>query len=178
MRRTSRTAATDKPQDAATAIEQMYSHPGFLLRRAHQIAAAVFEQECEALLTPPQFSALSLIGLVPNIDQMSVARITGLDRNTIAVVITNLIKQGWVTRTPDPTDGRRYCLEMTAAGRSVTNRVRARAEKAEQRLLSGFSASEATQFVQLLRTFVDNFNEDSRSPVDDTALPAAQLRLR
>jgi DNA-binding MarR family transcriptional regulator len=168
----------DPASTVPDAVDQMYSHPGFLLRRAHQIAASVFEQECDAVLTPPQFSVLSLIGTVPGVDQMTVARVVGFDRTTVAVVIGNLERQGWVEKQSDPRDGRRYCLVATRAGLRVLEQVRARAERSEKRLLSAFSAAESRQFVALLRRFVDSFNEDSRAPVDATALPIARLRQR
>jgi DNA-binding MarR family transcriptional regulator len=169
---------TSQTKEATEAVEQMYSHPGFLLRRAHQIAAAIFEQESEGVLTPPQFSTLTLVSLLPGIDMMTVGRIIGLDRTTVAVVITNLIKQGWLNRTSDPEDGRRYRLDLTDQGRAISAKLRAHAEASELRLLSAFTPSQAKTFVQLLRKFVDNFNEDSRAPVDETALPQAQLRRR
>jgi hypothetical protein len=47
---------------AAPALQRLYSRPGFLLRRAHQISAAVFEDECRAVgLTPAQFGVLTVL---------------------------------------------------------------------------------------------------------------------
>ena len=46
-------AALDLPLPAPkppAALARLYARPGFLLRRAHQISAAVFEDECRALL--------------------------------------------------------------------------------------------------------------------------------
>ena len=37
-------------------LARLYARPGFLLRRAHQISSAVFEDACKGLaLTPAQF---------------------------------------------------------------------------------------------------------------------------
>ena len=47
-------------------LSRLYARPGFLLRRAHQISAAVFEDECRELaLTPAQFGVLTVLQVAP-----------------------------------------------------------------------------------------------------------------
>ena len=61
-------------------LSRLYARPGFLLRRAHQISAAVFEDECRALaITPAQFGVMTVLGAHPCMDQSSLARALGFD---------------------------------------------------------------------------------------------------
>ena len=54
---------------ASKHLARMYARPGFLLRRAHQISAAVFEDECKSVgLTPAQFGVLTVLHSSPGLD--------------------------------------------------------------------------------------------------------------
>ena len=56
-------------------LSLLYAGPGFLLRRAHQISAAVFEDECKSVaLTPAQFGVLNVLHASPGLDQSSLGR--------------------------------------------------------------------------------------------------------
>jgi hypothetical protein len=50
------------PSKMPASLARLYARPGFLLRRAHQISAAVFEDACRDLgLTPAQFGVLTVL---------------------------------------------------------------------------------------------------------------------
>jgi DNA-binding MarR family transcriptional regulator len=49
----------------------------------------------------------------------------GLDGSTVTRQATALVDRGFVSRRPDPTDGRAVLLSLTAAGRREVERVRA-----------------------------------------------------
>lgn len=153
------------PPGASPEIHALYAHPGFLLRRAHQIAASSFVRECQGQITPPQFSALTLVASAPGIDTMDVSRAIGLDRTTSALVVGNLVKSGWVARSPDPVDRRRWHLHITASGKAMIKRIRPAAERSEKNLLSGFGQKDQQRLVKLLERFVSSFNDDGPAPV-------------
>jgi DNA-binding MarR family transcriptional regulator len=159
-------------------IAQLYLRPGFLLRRANQISASIFSEECGDLLTPPQFSALQLISWVPGIDQTGVSRIVGFDRSTTALVITNLLKRKFIMRRQDEHDGRRYHLAITPLGTETLATVEAGAKKAHARLTSLYSKDELKVLTELLNRMVSGLNDSARAPIDDTTLPLTHYRLR
>lgn len=159
-------------------IAALHAHPGFLLRRAHQIAVSSFARDTGGVITPPQFSALQLVAVVPGIDVMGISRIIRLDRTTSALVVNNLVKSGWVSRSADPQDRRRWLLLLTASGAALIDQLRPLAEASEGRLLSAFSQAEQRQLLSLLQRFVDGSNDLSPAPVDDTALPRTRSRLQ
>ncbi len=172
------------PKKAAAApahepeLKALYAHPGFLMRRAHQIAESSFLRECDGAITPPQFSALTLVAIAPGIDAMGVSRVIGLDRTTSALVVNNLVKSGWVSRHADPLDGRRWHLQITTEGQAMIERIRPAAERSENHLLSAFGPKDQALLVKLLERFVTSFNSDSAAPVDAAALPRARSRMQ
>src|SRR5881394_146432 len=80
-------------------IEQLYRRPGFLIRRAHQIAVSIFIEESGELgITNRQYGILLLLKRQSGIDQITVAKLLGLDRSTTGMVLTKLERDGLVTR--------------------------------------------------------------------------------
>ena len=149
-------------------LARLYRRPGFLLRRAAQIAAALFlEAVAEFDVTTTQFGTLVVLASRGPVDQISLARMLGLDRSTAGLVVANLERRGAIIRTADPEDLRRRVLVLTAEGRDLLRRVSAAAELVPQRELAMFSAEEAEQFLGLLTRFVGAFNMSVRTPLHE-----------
>src|SRR5690348_6897831 len=92
-------------------LTRLYARPGFLLRRAHQISAAVFEDECRELgLTPAQFGVLTVLRTHPGLGQSSLARALGFDKVTVLRVLRGLEGRGLVERSPAPDNKRNMCV--------------------------------------------------------------------
>ena len=82
-------------------LARLYARPGFLLRRAHQISAAVFEDACRALaLTPAQFGVLTVLQAHPGMGQSSLARALGFDKVTVLRVLRGMEARALVARAP------------------------------------------------------------------------------
>src|SRR3569832_125871 len=102
------------------ALARLYARPGFLLRRAHQISAAVFEDECrEVGLTPAQFGVLTVLKTNPGLGQSSLARARGFDKVTVLRVLRGLEARGLVARGPAPANKREVAVDRTEAGTAV-----------------------------------------------------------
>jgi DNA-binding MarR family transcriptional regulator len=156
---------------AADPLHALYSRPGFLIRRAHQIAVSLFIEEMGALgVTPTQSGILFVLSHRSGLDQISVARLLGLDRSTASMVIAKLVKAGWVARAVGSGDRRRRALVLTPAGRRLIDRLAEPLERARARVLSPFTAEEAAQFVALLDKFTAAFNGTTRVPMIDDRL--------
>jgi DNA-binding MarR family transcriptional regulator len=145
---------------------QLYGRPGFMLRRAHQIAVSVFlEQTSDLRITTTQYGILFLLRHQPGIDQITVAKLLGLDRSTTAMVLKKLESDGLVGRSVGAGDRRRRALELTPAGTAMLKRLKAPASKARERLLSVLAPSERATFLRLLDKFTQAFNESARVPL-------------
>jgi MarR family transcriptional regulator, lower aerobic nicotinate degradation pathway regulator len=147
-------------------LNELYERPGFLFRRAHQIAAGIFVQEAGELgLTPPQHSALYAIGRRPRLDQTALARALGFDRATMGTVIGGLEARGLLQREPGA-DRRRKALLLTPAGRKMLEQAMPAARRTTQRLMSPLSATERQVFALLLTRITHELNSQSRTPVE------------
>ena len=157
---------TDRPRPPVSSLDDLYSRPGFLLRRAHQISTAIFLEETQVLnVTATQYGALYVLDHVDDLDQIGLARVLGIDRSTSALVLSKLEEAGWVSRRIDPTDRRRRVLLLTDEGRRVLKAVAAPARQVRERLMSAFTPTEQTQFLKLMAKFVATFNTQSRTPI-------------
>lgn len=147
-------------------LEELYSRPGFLLRRAHQIAVGIFVEECAAYgLTPPQHSTLIVIDRCPGLDQAALARAIGFDRATTGQVIEGLESRGLLKRQKSRTDRRRKSLALTAEGRSLMRRAAPAILRTSERLLGPLRPSQRRHFVELLLQLTGELNQASRSPI-------------
>jgi DNA-binding MarR family transcriptional regulator len=155
---------TDKPNDPITA---MYRRPGFMIRRAHQIAVGLFLEETGDLgITNTQYGILTVLRQRPGIDQISIAKLLGLDRSTTGMVLSKLESAGLIGRHVGATDKRRHAIKLTAAGARMQKRLGKSADRAQMRELGAFTPREAEQFLDLLDKFIHAFNGSTRVPLD------------
>lgn len=160
-------------RSAETSLTELYERPGFLIRRAHQIAVSIFLEETGDLgITNTQYGILFVLKNRPGIDQISVAKLLGLDRSTAGMVLGKLEEAGLVERTLGVSDRRRRTLHLTRAGAHMLERLKTPARRAQSRVLEPFSADERKTFLKLLERLAGTLNETTRVPVaDDRATP-------
>ncbi|MDP3824617.1 MAG: MarR family transcriptional regulator [Burkholderiales bacterium] len=145
-------------------LSRLYARPGFLLRRAHQISAAVFEDECRDLaLTPAQFGVLTVLKAHPGLGQSSLSRALGFDKVTVLRVLRGLETRGLVTRQPAAGNKRNVSVALTADGHAMLARAQRPAEKAYKRLLAPLDKGQQAQLVELLQLLTGELEDDARA---------------
>ena len=141
-----------------------------MIRRAHQIAVAVFLEEArESRITPTQYGVLLILERRPGIDQNTLARLLGLDRSTTGTVVRKLAGRGLIARATGAGDLRRREVRLTRPGAALLDEIAVSARRAQQRLLSPLPAHERQRFLDLLERLTEAFNETTRVPVDYAA---------
>ncbi len=144
----------------------LWSRPGFLIRRLHQLHVAIFIEECRAFdVTPVQYAVLSVLYRDRPLDQVSVAAEVGIDRNNAADVIRRLERRGFVERVPSPTDRRAKVSRITDEGRRFVEEAHGAMERAQQRLTSSLSPEDAATLSTLLRRVMVDNNDAGRAPL-------------
>lgn len=163
------TRRNEVPQDELSPegqLEALYDRPGFLIRRSHQIAQALFEEEAEDIgLTASQMGALTVVHARGPLDQIGLARAMGVDRSTAGLVLSNLAQHGLINRVSDPSDRRRKLITITEAGLEALRNVQPAALAVKERLLAVFTDEEADHLVRLLKKLVDTLNTQVRTPL-------------
>jgi len=144
----------------------LHERPGFLIRRAHQIATSVFIEICrDEELTPSQYGVLYMLQNEGSSDQSAIARLVGLDRSTTGLVVGGLARRGLLRKQPSATDRRRNALALTPRGHALLERCAPLAEEAKMALLAAFTAAERKEFLRLLKKFTSANNHLSRARV-------------
>ena len=129
--------------------------PGHLIRRAHQVAVALFMEETAGFdVTPVQFAILNALLEDPGEDQVTLAGKVAFDAATFGSVITRLEARGWVRREPDGADRRRKLLWVTLQGEEIARKMKRAVGKVQQRILEPLDHREREQLVALLDRLV------------------------
>ena len=124
---------------------------GFLIRRAHQRASAIFDQVMEGFeVTPVQYAALAKLHDLGPTSQNQLGRMVGIDPATMFGVAGRLSKRGLVATSVDPNDARLVVLELTGAGRDIIAAMKERGAEVTARTLEPLSAAEATTLTRLI----------------------------
>ena len=156
-------------------LDELYRRPGFLIRRANQIAVSLFLEETGALgVTNSQYGILLVLKHHPGIDQISVAKVLGLDRSTTGMVLDKLEKAGLIGRSIGAHDKRRRNLSLTKAGERMLDRLAEPAKRAQAQVLSAFSTQERAEFIRLLDKFVAKFNDTTLVPLETKRRPTRE----
>jgi MarR family transcriptional regulator, lower aerobic nicotinate degradation pathway regulator len=141
----------------------IYRRPGFLLRRAHQLSVAMFEEACSDLaLTPPQYGVLTVVAQNPGCDQSTVARALGFDRVTTLRIVRGLEARLLVQREPGT---RSRPLLISRAGRVLLQRARKRADAVTERLMAPLNADQRQALTGLLTQLCAAHEGGSRTPL-------------
>lgn len=145
-------------------ITDLWSRPGFLIRRLHQLSVGVFLDEMGDIeLTPVQYGALSIIERNPGIDQSSLGGLLGIDRANSADVAARLKAAGYLARGRSEMDGRMRVMWITPEGRSILHEAHKRFQNIHTRLLAPLSAEERDTFLALISRLVVEGNHLGRT---------------
>lgn len=144
----------------------IWSRPGFLIRRLHQIHMAIFLRECaEENVTPIQWGILTIVNAHPGVGHAEIADELGLDRSNVANVINRLIRRRLLKQTGSKTDKRRKSILITPQGRNLLTTFLPKARGAQRKLLDLLTEDERRTFMKLLTRLVEHNNEFSRAPI-------------
>jgi DNA-binding MarR family transcriptional regulator len=143
----------------------MYQRPGFLLRRAHQISAAVFENACaEVGLTQAQYGVLTVLHSAPDIDQSRLARALAFDKVTVLRVLRGLEDRGLITRAVSTENRRQMAVRLTAQGQRLLKKTEQPVRTAYQQLMAPLTQKESQQLIDLLQRLTNALQDEARAP--------------
>lgn len=118
------------------AAVDLSTHPGHLARRLQQAHYLLWNTMVSEEITSPQFAVLNALVAEPGLDQRTVGERVGLDRSTIAEVISRLGRRGLLDKVRDPQDGRRFLLRLTDEGLRTHRKLTVRTARMNQVFLA------------------------------------------
>ncbi|MGV9290670.1 MarR family winged helix-turn-helix transcriptional regulator [Streptomyces sp. NPDC003719] len=152
------------------AAVDLTTHPGHLARRLQQAHHLLWNTMVSEETTSPQFAVLNALVAEPGLDQRTVGERVGLDRSTIAEVISRLDRRGLLGKVRDPQDGRRFLLRLTDEGLRVHRRLGVRTARMNQVFLAPLSGAEQAVFFDLVQRVADAA-EGLRNPSEPVVAP-------
>lgn len=136
-------------------------HLGYLVRQASGLIRLAMERALADLeVTPPQFTVLTMIVAYPGLSGADLARLTFLTPQTINVIVRNLQRAGAIEKTAHAGHGRILQLTVTARGKALLKRCRARVAGVEDRLAGLMSRDEERGVRRWLSMVADELAED------------------
>lgn len=151
-------------------LEELHRQPGHLIRRAQQIAVAMFIEECATFdLTPVQYAAMVAIQENEGIDATRLSAQIAFDRSTLGNVLERLEARSLIERYASPEDKRVKLLRLTPQGRSVTRRAEEGVKRTQERILAPLEPAQRRVLLDLLAQLVEVNNDASRVPQRTTA---------
>jgi DNA-binding MarR family transcriptional regulator len=125
---------------------------GFLLRRAHQRATALFQSLIgDRDITPTQYTSLIKLLEHGELSQNRLGRLVAMDKATAQGVVRRLKARQLVAARSDPGDARRTLLKLTPGGRKLAEQLLTNGPLVSQETLKPLAASERRMLLDLLR---------------------------
>ena len=154
---------------AAQERSLLFTRPGFLIRRLHQIHSSLFAEETRAFdVTPVQYSLLTALADHGEMDQNTLAMEIGLERTTVAEVLPRLEARELIARRQSAEDRRVRLVKLSRKGASLVKRMAEPGQRAHDRTIEDLPEPERERFLLQLIQLVEANN----------ALDMAPLRLR
>ena len=94
------------------------------------------------------------------INQRAIETSLRLKNPTVTGTLNRLEAKGFITRRPDPRDGRSKLIELTQMEQSLRDNLKEEHNKSMAQLMKGFSKSEKQTLCQLLRRALENMTGD------------------
>jgi len=130
--------------------------PGHLLRRAQQYTYDLYAKEVgKNGPTPRQFAVLHTVSENEGLSQTDLVRKTGIDRSTLADMISRLIKKGLLARERTKADARANAVKITAAGKRMLTSAQSKVTKAENEALSLLPQTQQDALMKALASYAE-----------------------
>lgn len=142
----------------------LWSRPGYLVRRLHQLNFALWLEELgHANVTPVQYGVLTALSIRGEQDQTTLADEVGIDRTNVAEVLSRLEVRKLVRRKENPADRRARLASLTPRGRALMTSLFPAMQRSQDRLLAPLTQKERDLFMATLVRLIEANNEYGRA---------------
>jgi len=125
--------------------------PSHLMHRVLQLALDIYSEETGANgLTQRQFAVLEAVSQKSGLTQTDLVRATGIDRSTLADLVSRMTTKGLLDREKSVVDARAKAVRLSVAGQTALDAARPKVEAADKRILSLLPKGKREGFLDLL----------------------------
>lgn len=136
--------------------------PSYLGYQIRQAQTAIFRDLATSTarlnVTPGEYGLLSLVDANPGISQIDLVQVYRLDKSTLSLAVSRLVKRGLVERRRSREDGRYYALWVREPGHRLLGRVRVHVEAQERAMDAALRRGERRHLLDMLRRISGVFN--------------------
>ena len=140
-----------KSGKAAKKVGPLATSPSHLMHRALQLALDIYAEEAGADgLTQRQFAVLEAASMKAGLTQTDLVRATGIDRSTLADLVTRMTAKGLLERERSTLDARAKAVRVSQEGAVRLEAARPRVEAADKRIMALLPKGQREAFISQL----------------------------
>lgn len=125
--------------------------PSHLMHRALQLALDVYAEELGTDgPTQRQFAVMEAVSVKEGLTQTDLVKATGIDRSTLADLVSRMTAKGLLTRERSTLDARAKAVRLSAEGQALLDAARPKVEAADRRIMGLLPKGKRDGFLDLL----------------------------
>ena len=125
--------------------------PSHLMHRALQLALDVYAEELGSDgPTQRQFAVMEAVSVKEGLTQTDLVKATGIDRSTLADLVSRMTAKGLLTRERSTLDARAKAVRLSAEGQALLDAARPKVEAADRRIMGLLPKGKRDGFLDLL----------------------------
>lgn len=157
-------------------VKQFSRSPSHLLKRAAQYSNLIYMGEVgKSGLTHRQFTVLLAVDTNDGKSQTDLVKLTGIDRSTLADLVSRLLAQGYLQRKRTRDDGRTNSIRITTVGKKMLKMAQPGAEEVDKQLISLIPSPDRKSFIDNLAVLAA---EMDRLEEKEPAKPVRKIKSR
>lgn len=140
-----------KSGKSAKRLGTLAESPSHLMHRVLQLALDIYSEEAGADgPTQRQFAVMEAVAAKSGLTQTDLVRATGIDRSTLADLVSRMTTKGLLERERSAIDARAKAVTLSAAGTALLESARPKVEAADKRIMALLPKGKREGFIELL----------------------------
>jgi DNA-binding MarR family transcriptional regulator len=134
--------------------------PSHLMHRVLQLALDIYSEEAGADgPTQRQFAVMEAVAAKSGLTQTDLVRATGIDRSTLADLVSRMTTKGLLERERSAVDARAKAVTLSETGKTLLESARPRVEAADKRIMALLPKGKREGFLELLADLANAADE-------------------
>ncbi len=134
--------------------------PSHLMHRVLQLALDIYSEEAGADgPTQRQFAVMEAVAAKSGLTQTDLVRATGIDRSTLADLVSRMTTKGLLERERSTVDARAKAVRLSDEGKTLLEASRPKVEAADKRIMALLPKGKRDGFLELLADLANAADE-------------------
>lgn len=147
-----------------TAHFELAASPGHLLHRSQQFAADQFASATGGVqITQRQFAVLCAVHAQEGLTQTQLVQATGIDRSTLAELVSRMAAKGLLVREKAPGDARANSVRLTDTGRELHATAITGATAGDDAIMKALPKNKRAAFLECLTRIATASDSDAEA---------------